>query len=342
MMNLNLLEKLCTANSISGDEGNVREIIINEIKDFATEYKVDNLGNIIAFKKGKNRSENKLMLSAHMDEVGLIVTDITSDGLVKFDEVGGIDRRVLPAVSVKINNKINGVIGVKPIHLCDSEEGSKIPKYSEMYIDIGAESREEALRFVSLGDSITFEALYENNGHTIKSKAIDDRAGCFMMINMLKSELEYDMYFTFVVQEEVGLNGAKVAAYTVNPDFSIVLESTTAADIPDISPSKQVCNVGEGAVIGFMDRRTIYDKGLINKAQKLSEENNIKMQFKRAVAGGNDAGVIHSSRGGVRTLAISLPCRYLHSQLSLIAVSDLEHTFNLTKKLANSICGGEV
>ncbi len=341
-MNTELLRQLCITNGISGDENCVRDIIIKEIKDYVTDCYTDNLGNIIAFKKGKKTPENKLMISAHMDEVGFIVTDITSDGFIKFDEVGGTDRRVLPGRTVLINNKTYGVIGTMPVHLCTLDESKKIPAYSDMYIDIGADSKEQAQSLVNLGDSITFEVYYEDNGYTIRSKALDDRAGCFMMIEMLKTELDYDMYFTFVVQEETGLNGAKTAAYTVNPDYSIVLESTTAADFPDIPSTKQCCNVGDGAVIGYMDRRTIYDRGLIKKAIDIAQQNDIKLQFKRAVAGGNDAGVIHNSRGGVRTLAISLPCRYLHSQISLIAKSDLEHTFKLTKLLACKIAGGNV
>lgn len=341
-MNLELLRQLCTTNGISGDEGSVRDIILNEIKNYADEYHTDNLGNIIAFKRGSNTPENKLMISAHMDEVGFIVTDITSDGLIKFDEVGGIDRRVLLGRTVLINNKTYGVIGTMPVHLCTSDDRKKIPSYSDMYIDIGADNKEQAQSVVNLGDSITFESLYEDNGYTIRSKAIDDRAGCFMMIEMLKSELDYDTYFTFVVQEETGLHGAKTAAYSVNPDFAIVLESTTAADVLDISSTKQCCNVGDGAVVGYMDKRTIYDKGLIKKAQELAEKNDIRLQFKRAVAGGNDAGVIHNSRGGVRTLAISLPCRYLHAQISLIAKSDIDHVYNLTRLLATEIAGGNV
>lgn len=342
MNNIELLKELCSSNGISGNEKNVRDIIISEIKDYVTEYHIDNLGNIIAFKEGKKRAEKKLMISAHMDEVGFIVTDITSDGLIKFDEVGGIDRRVLLGRRVIIENKTVGVIGVKPIHLCNSDEKKKIPSYDSMYIDIGADSKEEAEKFVSLGDNIAFESFYEDNGFTIKSKALDDRAGCFLMTEMIKSELEYDMYFTFVTQEEVGLRGSKVAAYTVNPDFAIVLESTTAADVPDVSVEKQVCSVGNGAVIGYMDRRTIYDRGMIERAKILSENNNIKLQFKKAVAGGNDAGSIHESRGGVRTLAISLACRYLHSSLSLIAKSDLDDVYNLALLLSEDICGGRL
>lgn len=326
---------------ISGDEGAVRELIINEIKNFA-EYETDNLGNLIVHKKGISPAKRRVMISAHMDEVGFIVTDITADGLIKFDEVGGIDRRVLPGRSVLINGKVNGVIGVKPIHLCSSDECEAIPKLSSMYIDIGAENREEAQSAVSLGDSVTFDALYDENGFTLRSKSIDDRIGCYMMIEMIKSELPYDLTFTFVVQEEVGLHGSKVAAYTVNPDFAIVLEATTAADVPLVAANKQVCNASKGAVIGYMDRRTIYDKGMIAAARRLAEENSIKIQFKRAIAGGNDAGSIHQSRGGVRTLAISLPCRYLHAQLSQIAKSDIDDVYNLARLLAQKAAGGEL
>ncbi len=342
MKNLTLLKKLCLANGISGDEKNIREIIINEIKEYATDITIDNLGNLIVYKKGKNTPKNKLMISAHMDEVGFIVTNITSDGYINFDEVGGIDRRVVLGTNVLINNKVNGVTSVKPVHLCSSDETTKIPSYTDMCIDIGANNREEAEKSVSLGDSITFESFYFENDYTIKSKALDDRLGCFIMIEMIKKELPYDMYFTFVVQEEVGLRGAKVAAYRVNPDYSIVLESTTAADVPEVSDSNQVCNVDDGAVIGFMDKYTIYDKGLINHCKKLSENKGIKLQFKRAVAGGNDAGIIHSTRNGVRTIAISIPCRYLHSQIGLISKSDIDDVYNLAESLAFDICGGNI
>lgn len=342
MKNLTLLKKLCLAKGISGDEKNIREIIINEIKAYATDITIDNLGNLIVYKKGKNTPKNKLMISAHMDEVGFIVTNITSDGFLNFDEVGGIDRRVVLGTNVLINNKVNGVTSVKPVHLCSSDETTKIPSYTDMCIDIGANNREEAEKYVSLGDSITFESFYFENDYTIKSKALDDRLGCFIMIEMIKKELPYDMYFTFVVQEEVGLRGAKVAAYRVNPDYSIVLESTTAADVPEVSDSKQVCSVGDGAVIGFMDKSTIYDKGLINHCKKLSENKGIKLQFKRAVVGGNDAGIIHSTRNGVRTIAISIPCRYLHSQMGLISKSDIDDVYNLAESLAFDICGGNI
>ena len=341
MTDFKLLEKLCTVEGISGDEGSVREIIINEIKPFADEIKTDNLGNIIVFKKGKNRAKAKIMLSAHMDEVGFMVTDITSDGYLKFDEVGGLDRRVVLGKTVTVGkNKVNGVIGVKPIHLSKSDERTAVPKYGEMYIDIGATSN-DALSVVSYGDSVNFNSIYENNGFTIKSKAIDDRFGCLALIELIKSELEYDMYFVFAVQEEVGLRGAKVAAYSVDPEFAIVVETTTAADIAGVEETKQVCNLGDGAVISVMDRRTIYDKRMSEMAFECAKETGAKAQYKRAVAGGNDSGVIHQSRGGVKTLAISLPCRYLHSSVTVANVSDCDDIIKIVSALANKIAGGE-
>ncbi|MDO4831343.1 MAG: M42 family metallopeptidase [Clostridia bacterium] len=343
MIDYSLLKKLCDCNGVSGDENSVRKLIIDEIKDYADTIKVDNLGNILVHKSGKNHTKSRLMLSAHMDEVGLMVTDITSDGYIKFDEVGGIDRRVLPAKSVTIGSKnINGVIGLKPIHLAKDDESTAVPNLCEMYIDIGAESKDEALKYVSVGDSINFLPSFAENDFTVKSKAIDDRFGCLVLIELIKSNLEYDTDFAFVVQEEVGLRGAKVAAYTLDPEFALVVETTTAADIPEVDNTKQVCKLGKGAVISVMDRRTVYDKELVSAAFEISESYDIKAQYKRAVAGGNDSGVIHQSRGGVRTLAVSLPCRYLHSPNCIANKSDCESVLELTRKTAELIASGKL
>ncbi|MGN1432934.1 MAG: M42 family metallopeptidase [Ruminococcus sp.] len=343
MLDMKLLERLCKCDGISGDEGEVRKLIIEEIKPYADSITVDNLGNLIVHKKGKNKAKSKLMLSAHMDEVGLMVTDITTDGYLKFDEVGGIDRRVLLGKSVKVgNNKINGVIGVKPVHLCKGEENRRIPELSEMYIDIGADSKDDALKYIKYGDSINFVSDFTVTSDSITSKALDDRFGCLVLIELIKSELEYDMEFAFVVQEEVGLRGAKVAAFTVDPEFALVIETTTAADVPEIDENKQVCNLSDGAVISVMDRRTIYDKEMIALAFDCAEKSHIKAQYKRAVAGGNDAGVIHSSKSGVRTLAVSLPCRYLHSPNCVVNKQDCENMLRLVSELAKNIAGGKL
>lgn len=343
MLDMKLLERLCKCDGISGDEGEVRELIIEEIKPYTDSITVDNLGNLIVHKKGKNSAKSKLMLSAHMDEVGLMVTDITSDGYLKFDEVGGLDRRVLLGKSVTVGkNKINGVIGVKPIHLCKGEETGRIPELHEMYIDIGANSKDDALKYIKYGDSINFVSDFNATSDAITSKALDDRFGCLVLIELIRSELEYDMDFTFVVQEEVGLRGAKVAAFTVDPEFALVIETTTAADVPEIDANKQVCNLSDGAVISVMDRRTIYDKEMVALAFDCAEKSDIKAQYKRAVAGGNDAGVIHSSKSGVRTLAVSLPCRYLHSPNCVVNKQDCENMIKLVSTLAENLADGKL
>lgn len=340
MMNFEILKTLCTENGISGDEKAIRDIIISEISDFVDEYKIDKLGNIIAFKKGKNRSKSKLLISAHMDEVGFIVTNITEDGYIKFTNVGGIENKISCAKGVNIGkNNIKGVIGLKPIHLTKSDERKKVPEVSDMYIDIGAKDREQALNYVKPGDSIYFDSIFDDSENMIKSKALDDRAGCFLLIDLIKSEIPYDMYFSFVVQEEIGLRGATVAAYSIDPDFAIVVESTTASDIPNVDECKTVCKLGNGAVVPFMDRATIYDKELFKLAMNIANESNIKVQTKHAIAGGNDAGAIHVSRGGVRTICISLPCRYLHSAVSMICKEDLESSKNLLFNLSSKIAG---
>ena len=339
-MNYELLKRLCMADGISGDEKAVRDIIIDEIKDHA-EWRVDALGNLLVHKKGKRRAVSRLMVSAHMDEVGLMVTDVTSSGFLKFDEVGGIDRRVLIGRQVVVGSgNIRGVIGIKPVHLCKGEESKSVPEYSEMYIDIGADSAEQAKEYVSCGDSVRFAGEWTENDRTINSKAIDDRFGCCVLISLIQGELEYDTDFAFVVQEEVGLRGAKVAAYTLEPEFALVIETTTAADIPGTDEHKQVCRLGDGAVISVMDRRTVYDREMTRLVFETASELGVKAQYKRAVAGGNDSGAIHQSREGVRTLAVSLACRYLHSPSSVASKDDCESIAALAAALCGKIAGG--
>lgn len=341
MADLKLLERLCTAQGISGDEGTVREMILEEITPYAESVTVTPLGNIIAEKKGAQRAKTRLLLNAHMDEVGMIVTGITKEGLLRFTPVGGIDRRILPGKSVMVAGSIPGVIGAKPIHLLEGDEREKAPSLDSLTIDIGALSQEEAEKLVSPGDSVTFVSLFDTAHGMIRSRAIDDRAGCAILIDLMKKELPYDCTFVFAVQEEVGLRGSKTAAFAAKPKAAIVVESTTAADIAGVEPDKQVCRVGKGPVLSFMDRATIYDRPYFQLAQKLAKENEIPCQVKEAVAGGNDAGAIHVSRGGVRTAAISLACRYLHAPVGMISQEDFHHAEALVEKLAMAIAGGE-
>lgn len=327
-----MLKDLCNINSTSGDEKEIREFIINEIKDFC-EFSVDSLGSIIAFKKGNKAPKKKVMICAHMDEVGFIITDITSDGYLKFGLVGGIDTKVIVNRVITVNG-IEGVIGLKPVHLLSDDEKSKSPTLKSLFIDIGAKDREEAEKYVSLGDYAYFKNdYYELGNGMIKSKALDDRIGCMLMIELIKSDLEYDTYFCFNVQEEVGLRGSACTSYSVQPDISVVLESTTAGDLCGVTGGDRVCVLGKGPVVSFMDGRTIYDKELYNLAMSVAKDNGIKIQTKTAIAGGNDAGAIQTSGRGSRVMAISLPCRYIHSASSVVKADDINETRKLLKEL---------
>ncbi len=338
MADFKLLEKLCAARGISGQEQTVRSLILEEIRPYADQITVDPLGNVLAFKKGAQRPKTKLMLSAHMDEVGFIVTHVTEDGFLKVAPVGGIDKRVVPGKRVLVGEKgIPGVISLVPIHLSKDEDREKTLPFDQLAVDIGAVSREDALNHTALGDMVTFCSVFDLRDGMVKSKAIDDRAGCALLIELIKEELPFDVHFTFVVQEEVGCRGAKTAAYTVAPQACIVVESTTAADIAGVEEEKQVCRVGQGAVISFMDRSTIYDREYFCLAQEAGKKAGAKVQVKQAVAGGNDAGAIHVSGSGVRTIAVSLPCRYLHSAVGLIAQEDYESVKTTVRSLAEAI-----
>ena len=333
-----LLKELCLADGVSGDESAVRELIISKIKDVC-EYSVDNLGSIICFKKGKKAPGKKLMICAHMDEVGFIITYTRPDGTLSFGNVGGIDPSVVIGRQVRVGKKrISGVVGSTAVHNLSKEQREKAPRTDSLYIDIGAADKVEAEKYVSPGDCAYFDSEYTELGSSrVKSKAIDDRAGCAIMIELMHEELEYDTYFVFNVQEEIGLRGATASAYSVAPDYAIVLETTTAADIDGASGAKRVCEVGRGPVVSFMDRHTMYDKELYRLAFDTAGELGMPCQTKTMIAGGNDAGAVHISGKGVRTMAVSLPCRYLHSPSCVIDYADLENSCRLVKTLIGRI-----
>ena len=333
-----LLKELCLINGISGDENLVREYIIEKVKDFC-EYRVDNLGNLICFKKGKKVPEKRLMIAAHMDEVGFIVTSIKSDGTLKFGAVGGIDTGVMIGRQVKVGkNLISGVIGSAAVHNLTKEQREKSPKTDDLYIDIGASDKEDAEKYVRLGDCVYFDSEFIEFGQNrLKSKAIDGRIGCAVMIELMRHELEYDTWFVFNVQEEIGLRGSGASAYAVSPDIAVVLEATTASDIDGVSGANRVCALGKGPVVSFMDRSTMYDKELYRIAFETSAEEKIPCQTKSMIAGGNDSGAIHISGKGVRTLAVSVPCRYLHSPSCVIDYSDFENTYKLVNALIKKV-----
>lgn len=333
-----MLKTLCELNGTSGREEAVREFLIAHLPKDAS-YTVDALGNLIVEKRGANRAKNKVMLASHMDEVGLIITYITEDGFLRFACVGGIDSRALFGKAVKVGEQgVSGVIGGKAVHQLTKDEKNTVPEAEELLIDIGARTKAEAESLVSLGDNAYFDSEYIEFGDGfIKSKAIDDRAGNLIMLEMLQSDLPYDMTFCFTVQEEIGTRGAAAVTDTVAPDYAIVLESTTASDLPDVSGYRQVCKTGGGAVVGFMDRGTVYDKSLYDLAFRLAKENDIPCQTKTMVAGGNDASAIHKAAGGVKTVAVSVPCRYIHSASCVAKKEDIDSVARLARVLSETL-----
>lgn len=294
---------------------------------------IDPLGNVLVFKKGNKPPEKSIMLCAHMDEVGLMVTDIHESGYICFDCVGGIDPRVIMGKRVLVGkNSIPGVIGMVPPHLTSDMEKNAIPDISDMLMDIGAKTAAEAAKMVSLGDTAFFDSEPLNlDGGMLKARAIDDRIGCAVMLSLLERELPVDCYFAFTVQEEVGCRGAFTAAFSIKPDIALILEGTTAADLPGIKGNRQICSLGDGVVIPFMDGGTIYDRNLFQKLTGLAEKNGIPWQTKRYIAGGTDAQAVQRSRNGVMTVALAIAVRNIHSPSCIANTGDMQNMMELTE-----------
>lgn len=331
-----LLEKLCNATGPSGYEGDIRNIIKEELKSYVDEIKVDKMGNIIAHKKGDGK---KVIIDAHMDEVGFIITGYNEDGTLRFDCLGGINSKIIPAKVVFIGEKrIPGVIGLKPIHLQDAEERKKGISYSQCCIDIGSHSKEETKKQVSLGDFAIFDTEFSEFGEgLLKGKAFDDRMGCAVLVEILKENYDCDLYGVFNVQEEVGERGAFVAAYNVKADIGIALEGTICADMPNIPSHMRATEIGKGPAISIMDKTSLFDDGLSQEIIKTAEDAGIPYQLRRAIAGGNDAGAIHMSGEGAVVATVSVPCRYIHSSISVASRNDFENTKKLMVEFIKNI-----
>lgn len=326
-----LLEKLCALPGPSGCEDAVHDFILEQAKPYADEIREDHLGNLMIFRKGKQHIDKTVMLSAHMDEVGVICKGYTDDGCVKFGFVGGVDPRVVIGRRILFGD-VCGVVGIKAVHLTTREERKTMPKTSSLYIDIGASDKKEAQKKVPLGTYGVFDSACVRFGDgLLKAKAIDDRVGCAVMLTILQEQPAVDTWFVFGVQEEVGLRGARCAAFALNPDVCLVLEGTTAADLAEVDGAKQVCSLRKGVVIPFMDRSTIYHQKMFETLRKLAEEHAIPWQTKHRVAGGTDAGRIHLTRTGVLTAGLAVPVRYIHSPSSVAALEDMQSMLALTR-----------
>ena len=322
-MNLELVRALCNARGISGNEGEVRALLTQTLSGACT-LRTDALGNLIAVKKGAP-AKKKLVFFAHMDEVGLLVTRVTEEGLLRFSPIG-IDPAVLHGRRVRVGEQsLCGVIGAKALHHLSSAERGKTPKADDLFIDIGAASKEEAERYVSPGDAVTFDDPFTLLGEGyLASRALDDRMGCALLADFLLSDFPYEVTGVFTCGEESSLFGATAAANALRPEIAVILETTTAGDIDTAPAGKVVCALGKGPVISFADRGTLYDRQLFAEAFAAAEKAGIPVQTKEGIFGGNEARVVSRAGEGAQVCAISVPCRYLHSASVVAKISDYD------------------
>ncbi len=326
-----ILKELSEAMGVSGDEGAVRVLVKGAIGDHVDELWVDNLGNLLAIKRGAGQHGLRVMLAAHMDEVGMMVTSIEKDGTLRFKTVGGVDDRVMLGKAVRVGPRcMPGVIGGKPIHLLERKDISRVVRMKELRLDIGAADQDTAASRVKIGDRAVFASQFADLGPTMMGKAFDDRVGCAVLVELLRGEpYPCDLLAAFTVQEEVGLRGARVAGYRLEPDIAFALEGTICDDLPkedDVSP---VTEIGKGPALTTMDARTIADPRLVSFVVAMAEKHDIPYQFRRTTGGGTDAGAIHLARGGVPSAGVSVPCRYIHAPAAICSKADLENTIRL-------------
>jgi len=333
-----LLARLSEAGGISGQEAEVRALIRSEITPYVDDVKVDPIGNLIAVKRGR-RKDRRVMLAAHMDEVGLMVVGIDSDGLLHVEAAGGVDPRVLVSKLVCVGaDRRPGVIGSRPIHLLRAEDMDRATDMDSLYVDIGAKNKEDAEKLVKLGDQIIFATRCEPLGEGfLKGKAMDDRVGCYAIIEALKKQHDFDLIGAFTVQEEVGLRGAGVAAYQVKPDLALVLEGTTAHDLTETCEHAHSTVPGRGPAIVYRDASWVGDRRIVDRLIETAEAAGVPYQIKRTVTGGTDAGRIGPTESGVPVAVMSMPCRYIHSPVSVICADDLKNYVKLAGLFLDSI-----
>jgi endoglucanase len=334
-----ILQKLSEAHGVSGHEEEVRSIILEEIRDRVEECRIDAVGNLIARRRGTGGSKLRVLAAAHMDEVGLMITQVEDNGLLRFAKVGGIDDRVLPDRAVLVGGKrVPGVIAIKPVHLTEKGERDKVIEWKQLTIDIGASGKAEAEKLVQRGDCAVFATEFRalagpgSAWRTVQGKAFDDRAGCAILAELLKERFPFDLSAAFTVQEEVGLRGARVAAYAEDPGAAIVLECTGANEVPakqDRSPSTRL---GFGPSITIRDSSFIADPRLVEHFSAVARGQGIPHQYKQPNIGGTDAGAIQRVREGVASIVLSVPARYIHSPAAIMELGDFENALTLARE----------
>lgn len=330
------LKILSNAIGVSGDEGAIRKLILAAIRDHVDDVRVDTIGNVLAIKQAKGRATRsvRVMLDAHTDEVGFMITGANEDGTLKFRAVGGIDPRILPGKIITVGREnLPGVIGLPPVHV--SKGDTSVRKIDQLAIDIGATSKDDALGAAPIGTLATFSTQYRSLGATAYGKAFDDRAGCAVLIEILRGpRLPVEILAAFTVQEEVGLRGAKVAAHALNPDAAIAIDCTPANDLPptlEADTSPNTC-LGDGPAIYVMTRRDVSDPRLVKHLINVGEAQGIPYQLRQPGGGGTNAGGIIPARSGVPTVSVSVPARYIHSPAAVINLSDVRHTVELVRE----------
>lgn len=353
-MNLNiesireLQQRLSSLLGVSGHEEEVSNFILKEIeiKDLADKVWRDPLGNILAVKEGTT-GQNRILLDAHIDEIGFMISHIEKTGFLRFVSVGGWDDRILAGQSVILKSEdgriFNGIIGSKPPHLTTIEERKKVVKISEMYIDIGMTSKEDVLNNqINIGTVGTlFSPFVEFPNRMVRGKAFDDRTGCNVLLHTMMSLKEKEhsdtVLFNFAVQEETGGQGAIVGSYSLKPTMAIAIENTTAADVPGIKDSENPVTIGRGPAITVADKSIISNPKVNKRLIKNAELKEIPYQFKKPRYGGTDAGKIQISRRGVPSTVVSVPCRYIHSPTSLLKLEDVFHTIRLIEAFIHNL-----
>lgn len=329
-----ILKELSEAFGVSGNEDRVRAVVLDAVRDHVDEIEVDALGNVLTLKRGTGDDHMRVMLAAHMDEVGLMVVGHDDDGFLKVETVGGIDPRLLPGSFLQVGDeRMTGVIGIKPIHLTEDNEMDKITETKNLVVDIGAKGKSEAQKLAPLGTYATFATQFRELGPTASGKAFDDRAGCAVLVELLRGKpFDFDLHAAFTVQEEVGLRGAQTAAYAIEPDCAFALEGTIADDIPkekDVSPTTEL---GKGPAITLMDHSFIADRRLLRLLTDTGDELDIPYQFKQPGIGGTDAGAIHLIREGTPSATVAVPSRYIHSPVALLSLDDFQNTVRLMRE----------
>ncbi len=341
-----LIKKLSEAHGIPGNEDEVRDILKEELEKYCDSVEIDKLGNLIARKKGEGK---KVMITAHMDEIGLMIKHIDEKGFLRFTTIGGFFDQTLLNQRVIVHGKkrVRGVIGSKPPHLMKEEERKKVVEYQDMFIDIGASSDKEAKKIVSIGDYVTFDVSFaELENGLITGKAFDDRLGCAALVEVAKrTESNLDIYFVGTVQEEVGLKGARTSAFKINPDIAIAIDVTTTGDYPGVG--KEVCavEINKGPVITIADskgRGLIAHKFVRELLIKTAEKHKIPYQLEVGEGGTTDATAIHLTREGVPSGVVSVPTRYIHSPVEVASMKDVENLVNLLVKALEELEKTEV